>query len=363
MHPVAIATPEEIAVWRDELDRQGRRLVFTNGCFDLLHVGHVRYLREARELGDALVVGVNSDASVRALKGQGRPVNPAEDRAEVLAALACVDRVFVFDDKRVDGLIEHIRPHVYAKGGDHRPETIPPEERAALARVGTRLEILSLAPGRSTSATLNRLRSEGEAGGKLRLAVLGSGKGSNFRALLAAIRDGRLDAEVRLVLSDVPGSGILALAREAGIPHVVLDPGPRRARLDPAASKDLVDRVRACGAELVVLAGFMRILEEPVLGAFPERILNLHPSLLPAFPGKDAWIQALEAGVDEAGCSVHLVTAEVDAGPVVKQARVPVLAGDTAETLYARIQEAEHRLLPEAVAEYGARWRARAGSR
>jgi formyltetrahydrofolate-dependent phosphoribosylglycinamide formyltransferase len=173
--------------------------------------------------------------------------------------------------------------------------------------------------------------------------------------MLAAVKAGRLDAEIAVVISDVPGAGILELAREAGIPHLVIDAGKRRARLDAAASKDLIDRIRAARADLVVLAGFMRILEEPVLGAFADRIVNLHPSLLPKYPGKDAWIQALEAGEQEAGCTVHLVTAEVDAGPILQQARVPVKPDDTAESLYARIQEAEQRLLPEAIAEYGAK--------
>jgi len=346
---------QEVAAWRDQLHREGHRLVFTNGCFDILHVGHVRYLREARALGDALVIGLNSDASVQQLKGQGRPIHSAPDRAEVLRALSCVDRVVLFEEKRVDRLIDVIRPHIYAKGGDHRPDTLPPEELDALARVGARIEILSLVPGRSTSATLAKLN-KGEGGPRrLRLAVLGSGKGSNFRAMLEAVKSGRLDAEISVVISDVPGAGILELAKGAGIPNLVVDPGKRRARLDAAGSKDLIDRIRASGADLVVLAGFMRILEEPVLGAFADRIVNLHPSLLPKYPGKDAWIQALEAGEKEAGCTVHLVTAEVDAGPILKQARVAVEPGDTAETLYARIQVAEHQLLPEAIAEYGAK--------
>jgi len=277
---------QEVAAWRDELHREGRRLVFTNGCFDILHVGHVRYLREARALGDALVIGLNSDASVRELKGQGRPIHSALDRAEVLRALSCVDRVVIFEEKRVDRLIGAIRPHIYAKGGDHRPDTLPPEEREALARVGARIEILSLVPGRSTSATLAKLNEGKGERRRLRLAVLGSGKGSNFRAMLEAVKAGRLDAEIAVVLSDVAGAGILDLAQGAGIPHLVVDPGKRRARLDAAASKDLIDRIRAAGADLVVLAGFMRILEEPVLGAFADRIVNLHPSLLPRPPGK-----------------------------------------------------------------------------
>lgn len=136
----------------------GRRLVLTNGCFDLLHTGHVRYLRQARELGDALLVAVNSDRSVRELKGPERPLNGEADRAEVLAALRCVDHVTVFDDLRVSGVIRALRPAVYAKGGDYTPETLDPGERAALAEVGAEIRLVSLVPGRSTTSLLERAR-------------------------------------------------------------------------------------------------------------------------------------------------------------------------------------------------------------
>lgn len=155
-HP---STPEEVRRLRDELDRQGRRLVFTNGCFDLLHIGHVRYLEQARALGDALVVAINSDASVRALKGPDRPINAELDRAEVIAALRCVDAVTIFADPRVTSLIQQIQPHLYAKGGDYTPETLDPGEKRALDAAGTEIRILSLVPGRSTTATLSRLQS------------------------------------------------------------------------------------------------------------------------------------------------------------------------------------------------------------
>lgn len=146
---------------REALAAQGRRLVFTNGCFDLLHVGHVRYLQAARALGDALVVAVNGDASVRALKGPSRPIHPEEDRAEVLAALGCVDFVVLFDTERVTELVRAIRPHLYAKGGDYTAESLNPEERAALDAVGAEIRILPLVPGRSTTATLERMKGEG----------------------------------------------------------------------------------------------------------------------------------------------------------------------------------------------------------
>jgi rfaE bifunctional protein nucleotidyltransferase chain/domain len=154
-HP---STPEEVRQLRDELERQGRRLVFTNGCFDLLHTGHVRYLEQARALGDVLVVAINSDASVRTLKGPDRPINSELDRAEVIAALRCVEAVTIFEEPRVTRLIEQIQPHLYAKGGDYTPETLDPGEKAALDAAGTEICILSLVPGRSTTATLSRLQ-------------------------------------------------------------------------------------------------------------------------------------------------------------------------------------------------------------
>ncbi len=159
MHEGRIVTAEELAAARETMERAGQKLVFTNGCFDLLHAGHVRYLRQARELGDALAVGLNSDGSVRELKGEGRPVNPQEDRAEVLAALGSVDYVVIFDDKRATDLLRAVRPHIYAKGGDYTPESLDADERAALAEGGAKVEILPLVPGRSTTGVLERLRS------------------------------------------------------------------------------------------------------------------------------------------------------------------------------------------------------------
>ncbi len=138
----------------------GRRLVFTNGCFDLLHVGHVRYLQAARELGDALLVAVNGDASVRALKGPARPINGEEDRAEVLAALACVDFVTTFHTERVSELVREIRPQIYAKGGDYTVESLDPGEVAALREAGSEIRILPLVLGKSTTATLGKMALE-----------------------------------------------------------------------------------------------------------------------------------------------------------------------------------------------------------
>ncbi len=148
--------PSDLANIRAELGAAGKRLVFTNGCFDLLHSGHVRYLQQARALGDALLVALNGDDSVRALKGPARPVNAEEDRAEVLAALACVDYVTIFHTERVTDLVREIRPHIYAKGGDYTVSSLDPGERAALEEAGTDIRILPLVPGKSTTSTLER---------------------------------------------------------------------------------------------------------------------------------------------------------------------------------------------------------------
>ncbi len=148
---------EKLAARAAELHGAGRRLVFTNGCFDLLHVGHVRYLAAARALGDALVVAVNGDASVRALKGANRPINRERDRAEVLAALESVDFVTVFPEVRATRLLSMVRPAVYVKGGDYTPETLNAEERAALNEIGAEIRILPFEQGYSTSRLIQRL--------------------------------------------------------------------------------------------------------------------------------------------------------------------------------------------------------------
>jgi rfaE bifunctional protein nucleotidyltransferase chain/domain len=139
---------------------EGKRLVLTNGCFDLLHVGHVRYLQAARALGDALAVALNSDASVRALKGEGRPINPEDDRAEVLAALECVDYVAIFSEMRATRFLERVKPAIYVKGGDYILETLDREERAALEKIGTDIKILPLQPDYSTSRLISRLHEQ-----------------------------------------------------------------------------------------------------------------------------------------------------------------------------------------------------------
>ena len=159
MPAAKLQSVEDLAAIRAALDAQGQRLVFTNGCFDLLHVGHVRYLQAARALGDALLVAVNGDASVRALKGPARPINNEQDRAEVLAALACVDHVVLFHTERVSEIVRAIRPHIYAKGGDYTVDSLDPGERAALAEVGAEIRILPLVPGKSTTTTIAKWQS------------------------------------------------------------------------------------------------------------------------------------------------------------------------------------------------------------
>jgi rfaE bifunctional protein nucleotidyltransferase chain/domain len=136
----------------------GKTIVFTNGCFDILHAGHVRYLAAAKRLGDILVVGLNSDASVRELKGEGRPLNSQEDRAEVMAALEAVDYVIIFNEKRVDRLLRQVRPQIYAKGGDYTTRSLDPGEVAALNEIGSRIEILPLVPGKSTTKLVEAIQ-------------------------------------------------------------------------------------------------------------------------------------------------------------------------------------------------------------
>lgn len=184
---------------------------------------------------------------------------------------------------------------------------------------------------------------------KLRLAILGSGSGSNMQSILDAIRAGMLDAEVVCVLADVEGAGILERARRAGIPARFLSAAPFKTKLEGPAEDAYIRAIREAGADTVVLAGFMRIVKPGLLAAFPGRVLNIHPALLPAFPGLHSWKQALDYGAKVAGCTVHFVDAGTDSGPIIVQRAVPVLEGDTPETLHARIQEQEHLAYPEAL--------------
>ena len=181
------------------------------------------------------------------------------------------------------------------------------------------------------------------------LGVLGSGSGSNMQAILDAIESGQLRARIALVLSDNPEAFILERARRNGIPCGIIDCRGFRTKFPDEAQHEVAAQLAAAGVEIICLAGFMRLVKRPLLEAFPNRILNIHPALLPAFPGLEAWKQALEAGVDETGATVHYVDDGMDTGPVVLQEKVPVLPGDSAESLHARIQQAEHRLYPAAI--------------
>ena len=183
------------------------------------------------------------------------------------------------------------------------------------------------------------------------LGILGSGKGTNCRAILESIRSGLVAAEVRVIISDVFDARILDLAREFSVPNAYLPPGKFHTRLEPKAEIELVRMLREAGVELVVLAGFMRVLKSPMLDAFPRRILNIHPSLLPKFPGLEAWKQALVTGESVTGCTVHYVDEKIDHGDIIAQCEVPILPNDTPESLHARIQMAEHELYPAAINE------------
>ena len=156
-----IVDAEQLAAVAKEMRDQGRKLVLTNGCFDLLHVGHVRYLQAARALGDALAVAVNGDESARALKGEGRPLNSEADRAEIIAALECVDHVIIFADVRATRLLEKVRPAIYVKGGDYTQETLHAEERAALELAGAEIRILPFEQGHSTSNLIDKIKKLG----------------------------------------------------------------------------------------------------------------------------------------------------------------------------------------------------------
>jgi phosphoribosylglycinamide formyltransferase-1 len=185
---------------------------------------------------------------------------------------------------------------------------------------------------------------------ELQLGVLGSGKGSNFVAIADAVAAGKIPAKVALVLSDAESAGILARARDRKIPAQFIPPGKFRTKLDEEAERAFVSALQGAKVDLVVLAGFMRVLKGEFLRAFEGRIVNIHPSLLPSFPGLEAWKQALDHGVKVTGCTVHFVDAGVDSGPIIGQQTVLVLDNDTPESLHQRIHAAEHELYPKCVA-------------
>jgi phosphoribosylglycinamide formyltransferase 1 len=188
---------------------------------------------------------------------------------------------------------------------------------------------------------------------KLALGVLASGRGTNLQAIIDACREGRLVAEVRVVISDVEGSPALERARRAGIAALYLRPGEFKTKLEPEMELAYANCLKEHGVELVLLAGFMRILHRDFLSQFPGRIMNVHPALLPAFPGLDAQKQALERGVRFTGCTVHFVDESVDGGPIILQAVVPVEQEDSVESLSERILKEEHRIYCEAIRFFG----------
>lgn len=185
----------------------------------------------------------------------------------------------------------------------------------------------------------------------MRVVILGSGRGSNAAAILEAREAGQLgSAEVVQIFSDRPDAGILALGPRYGVPARFLDAAPFRTKLEGAGEDRYIEALNACAPDLVVLAGFMRVLKVKLLGAFAGRLINLHPSLLPSFPGLDGIGQAWRRGVKITGCTVHYVTGEVDGGPIIDQAAVRIEPEDTLETLTTRIHAAEHALLPAVIA-------------
>jgi phosphoribosylglycinamide formyltransferase-1 len=184
---------------------------------------------------------------------------------------------------------------------------------------------------------------------KLHLGVLGSGSGSNMQSIVDAVEAGHLDADIRLVLADVPDAKILDRAKKHGIPSMYLDCAPWKTKLEGPAEDKCISLLKEAGVDTVVLAGFMRIVKPKLLEAFPNRVLNIHPAILPAFPGVHSWTQALDYGCKVAGVTVHFVDAGTDSGPIIVQKTVLVEEDDTPETLHARIQVQEHLAYPEAL--------------
>jgi phosphoribosylglycinamide formyltransferase-1 len=183
----------------------------------------------------------------------------------------------------------------------------------------------------------------------LKLGVLGSGSGSNMQSIVDAIEAGTLDAEIRLVIADFPDARILERARRHSIRAEYLDCAPFRTKLEGAAEDRCIEMLKQAGVDTVVLAGFMRIVKPKLLAAFPNRVVNIHPALLPAFPGVHGWTQALDYGCKLAGVTVHFVDAGTDTGPIIVQKAVPVREDDTPESLHDRIQVQEHIAYPEAL--------------
>lgn len=183
----------------------------------------------------------------------------------------------------------------------------------------------------------------------LNIAVFGSGSGTNCQSIIDAIEADKLDAQIKVVIADKEDAKILDRARKHNIPALHLDCAPFRSKLDGEAQRRAIQLLHDHGVDTIALAGFMRIIKPGLLNAFPNRVLNIHPALLPAYPGLHSWQQALDDGAKIAGCTVHFVDAGIDSGPIINQKAVPVLDDDTPETLHARIQIQEHIAYPEAL--------------
>ncbi len=186
---------------------------------------------------------------------------------------------------------------------------------------------------------------------RLKLGVLGSGKGSNLAAIAEAAQRGEIPVDIVLVVADSPDAGILDKAKSYGITSRYIFPGNSKTRLETKEEQNYITALKEAGAEWVALAGFMRILKNGFLNAFPEKVINIHPSLLPMFPGLCAWKQAIDCGVKVTGVTVHYVDSGIDSGPIIAQRAVPVLKNDTPETLHQRIQLEEHKLYPAVLKE------------
>jgi len=185
----------------------------------------------------------------------------------------------------------------------------------------------------------------------MRVVILGSGRGSNAEAILQAEREGRLgQAKVVQIFADQPEAGILNLGLRFGITATFIDPAPFKTKLEGVGEDRFIEAIQSVNADLIVLAGFMRVLKPKFLSTFAGKVINLHPSLLPSFPGLDGIGQAFRRGVKITGCTVHLVTTEVDGGPILDQAAVRVETDDTLETLSTKVHQAEHQLLPQVIA-------------
>lgn len=190
----------------------------------------------------------------------------------------------------------------------------------------------------------------------MKIVILGSGRGSNAEAILRAQEAGKLGSgRVVQIISDKLGAGILAHGQRFGVPATFLDPGPFKTKFDDAGEQRYIEEIAKHTPDLVVLSGFMRILKPQFIDAFAGKIINLHPSLLPSFPGLDAIGQAWRRGVKFTGCTVHYVTAEVDGGPIIDQAAVRIEPTDTLESLETKVHAAEHALLPSVIARLSVR--------